>query len=101
MKIILSKEKSICDEGITRDYSYRITETDKKIGDLKFFGIEIERRDYLDGALKTIQRDGEKIISPDYDFVENILNRAYENVVSPIHFIEIFGEDIDKEYFKL
>ncbi|MCM1988467.1 DUF6514 family protein [Oceanirhabdus seepicola] len=104
MKIILSKEKSVEDEGLRRDYCYRIVEVEGRKGIVKnkmFYGIEIERRDFINGELVNIERDGEELISSDRDKVLNIFNKAYTYLISPIHFIEIFSNEIDELRFNL
>ena len=104
MKIILCKEKSIEDEGLRRDYSYRILEVEGRKGVVKnkmFYGIEVERRDFINGELVNIERDGEELISSDRDKVQNIFNKAYTYLISPIHFIEIFSNEIDELRFNL
>jgi len=104
MKIILCKEKSIEDEGLRRDYSYRVVEIEGRRGVVNnkmFYGIEVERRDFIDGELVNIERDGEELISSDRERVLNILNKAYTYLISPIHFIEIFSNEIDELRFNL
>ncbi|WBW99273.1 DUF6514 family protein [Oceanirhabdus sp. W0125-5] len=104
MKIILCKEKSIEDEGLRRDYSYRIVEVEGKKGAIKnkmFYGIEVERRDFINGELVNIERDGEKLISSDCEKVKSLFNKAYTYLISPIHFIDIFSNEIDELRFNL
>lgn len=84
-------------------YNYRIIKStislkyeEEKI-DVQAYGIEIERQDIYNGSIINIERDCVKNISPHRHKVHTLLKILYDNVVSPIHLIDIIGEYIDKD----
>jgi hypothetical protein len=64
--------------------------------EVESYGIEIERQDLQDGKLINIERDCVKNISPEGHKVHNLLKLLHDNLVSPIHLIEVLGEYIDE-----
>ncbi|KYH28464.1 MULTISPECIES: DUF6514 family protein [Clostridium] len=81
-------------------YSYRVikdkvTFLDGCMKDIQSYGIEVERQDIVNGKLVRIERDSVKCISPHRHKVHELLKMLYDNVVSPIHLIDILGEYID------
>lgn len=64
--------------------------------EVQSYGIEIERQDLQDGKLINIERDCVKNISPERHKVHNLLKLLYDNLVSPIHLIDVLGEYIDE-----
>lgn len=91
VKVVSKKQK--VDERVC-EYSYRLIATTYK--SIEIFGIEIERSDYLDGELINIERDNIKKISNDVVKVSELFDIISENIVSPIHLIDILGEYADK-----
>ncbi|QGU96231.1 hypothetical protein GOM49_15010 [Clostridium bovifaecis] len=82
-------------------YSYRVikdkvTFLDGDKQEIQSYGIEIERQDIIDGKLVRIERDNVKCISPHRHKVHDLARMLYDNLVSPIHLIDILGEYIDE-----
>lgn len=94
MKIV----KNMCKEVNLGDkcykFCYRLIETYFKGENV--YGIEIERKDFKDFNLIKIERDSIDKISPNKNKVEILVDKLYENEVSPIHLIDIIGEDVDR-----
>lgn len=84
-------------QDIKREYSYRLLEMQYK--SIKTYGIEIERKDLIKG--KQVDFISEKVerISPIKEKVIMILEKLKENKVSPIHLIDIIGEEVDNCIF--
>lgn len=88
-------------ENVKYDYSYRVVKNKVTFPEIykaqiESYGIEIERRDIVNGCLINIERDCVKNISPDKIKVKSLVEMLYENIVSPIHLIDILGEYIDE-----
>lgn len=90
----------ICD-NVQYNYSYRIikdkvsfSEYDKL--EIQSYGIEVERQDIVDGKLTEVERDSIKCISPHRHKVHNLVKMLYDNIVSPLHLVDILGEYIDE-----
>lgn len=89
----------ICNEG-EFNYSYRIIK-DKVIFseydrlEIQTYGIEVERQDIVEGKIVKIERDIVERISPHRHKVHNLLKMLYDNLVSPLHLVDILGEYID------
>jgi hypothetical protein len=94
----LCKNES-CDD-IKFNYSYRMIK-DKVIFseygklEIQSYGIEVERIDILDDKLVKVERELVKCISPHRHKVHNLLKMLFDNVVSPLHLIDVLGEYID------
>ncbi|SHK60261.1 hypothetical protein SAMN02745163_04110 [Clostridium cavendishii DSM 21758] len=78
-------------------YSYRITKNNYK--DIQVYGIEVERLDYRGNLLVNIERDSVRLISPQIKKVQDLLKLLYDNLISPIHLVDIIGVYVD-EYVK-
>lgn len=102
MEIVESMIKEIQVEDRVCKYEYMLTKGKVSINyangamDIQSYGIEVERRDFINGNLINIDHDGVKNISSDRYKVHNLLKILYENIVSPINFIEVIGESIDE-----
>ncbi|WMJ80495.1 DUF6514 family protein [Clostridium sp. MB40-C1] len=87
-------------ESVVYNYSYRIIK-DKLVFEeqdnleIQSYGIEVERQDIVDGKIIKIERQAVKSISPHRHKVHSLLKILYDNLVSPIHLIDILGEFID------
>ncbi|MEL7598385.1 MAG: DUF6514 family protein [Clostridiaceae bacterium] len=87
-------------EGAEHNYSYRVIK-DKVIFsecnklEIQAYGIEVERQDVVDGKVVNIERDFVKCISPHRHKVHNLVKLIYDNIVSPVHLLEVLGEYID------
>lgn len=89
--------KNLCKEVTLEDkcyqFSYRLIETN--LGKNMVYGIEVERKDFIDEVLTKIERDSIEKISPNKDKVESLINKLHKYEVSPIHLIDVIGEDVD------
>jgi hypothetical protein len=102
MVVIENMNRSEIVDGVTYNYFYRITKGqvilpiggDKVV--VQSYGIEIERQDIKDGSIFNIERDSISSISPQRYKVHNLLKLLYDNVVSPIHLIDVLGEYVDE-----
>lgn len=102
MVVIESMSRSEVVDDVTYNYFYRIIKGQVTLpigGDkvvVQSYGIEIERQDVKDGNVINIERDSINSISPQRHKVHNLLKLLYDNVVSPIHLIDILGEYVDE-----
>ncbi|MGL4450943.1 MAG: DUF6514 family protein [Sarcina sp.] len=94
MKIVKNVVTTLDTEKVKYEYSYRIIETNFKKSVL--FGIEVERVDYINGKMVNIEREVIDKISEDINKVEELYKLVSDNLVSPIHLIDILGEEVDK-----
>lgn len=63
---------------------------------IQSYGIEVERKDVEDNKVINIERDNIKNISNNKDKVHKLMEILYNNIVSPIHFIEVLGLQVDE-----
>lgn len=102
MEIVESMVKKIEIDDKTCEYEYMLTRGKiilnhtSGIISIQSYGIEVERKDFMGGKLINVERDGIKNISSDRYKVHNLMRILYDNVVSPINFIEIIGEYVDE-----
>lgn len=94
MKIVKNLVSVLETETTKYEYSYRITEVN--LNKFILFGIEIERVDYINGKMVNIEREAIDKISEDLNKVEELHKLVSDNLVSPIHLIDILGEYADK-----
>ena len=94
MKIIRDSISILEEENIKYEYSYRIIET--KFNKLTLFGIEVERVDYINGKMVNIEREVIEKISDELGKVEALHKLVLDNLVSPIHLIDVLGQYADK-----
>ena len=74
-------------------YIYRMTE--KNIRNRQSFGIEIERQDFNDGQVVNLERDYVSLVASEEKRANDILLLLFNNLVSPIHLVDIVGEYSD------
>lgn len=74
-------------------YIYRMTE--KNIRNRQAFGIEIERQDFNDGQVVNLERDYVSLVASEEKRANDILLLLFNNLVSPIHLVDIVGEYSD------
>ena len=74
-------------------YIYRMTE--KNIRNRQAFGIEIERQDFNDGQVVNLERDYVSLVASEEKRANDILLLLFNNLVSPIHLVDIVGEYAD------
>ncbi|MBC8060617.1 MAG: hypothetical protein H7Y18_08120 [Clostridiaceae bacterium] len=75
--------------------SFSTTHLDEKVT-VDCFGIEVERHDIVDNCIARIERESIERISPYRYKVHNLLKFVNDNVVSPIHLIDVLGEYVDE-----
>lgn len=97
MKVINQIIKTQTIQEIEVKYIYRISES--KFEGKKVYGIEIEKSEIVNGKTINVDREFVEKISPNMNKIEKIYDVLVENIVSPIHFIDIMGEEIDKCVF--
>lgn len=85
-KIVNINEKEV-------KYIYRITE--KSIRNRQAFGIEIERQDFNNGEMMSLERDSVSLVAREEKKANDILLLLFNNLVSPIHLVDIVGEYSD------
>lgn len=94
---------------------FEIRELSKKVGDIdyryiyklientyeekKVYGIEVIRNDVKNDKIVNIEKNEVKFISPKIDKVRGLLNLLFKGEVSPIHLIDVIGEEVDKCVF--
>lgn len=74
-------------------YIYRMTE--KSIKNRQAFGIEIERQDFNNGEIIKLERDSVSLVASEEMKANDILVMLFNNLVSPIHLVDIVGEYSD------
>lgn len=102
MKEIVNLER-ILEEG-TKKYKYNYTLMKNNLSisnedgcfEVPAYGIKVEREDYIEGKLVGTDKDSIKYISPYRHKVQEMLKLLYENIVSPVHLIDVIGEKVDK-----
>lgn len=85
-KIININEKEV-------KYIYRMTENN--IRNKQAFGIEIERQDFNDGEVINLERDYVSLVADEEKKANDLLVLLFNNLVSPIHLVDIVGEYSD------
>lgn len=93
MEIVENLVKIKNENGFKYEYSYKLVKNNFKNKDI--FGIEVERLDLKDNKLVNIERDFIKYISRDELKVKELLMLLADNIVSPIHLVDILGEYVD------
>ncbi len=90
----------------TYKYFYRMTKKEilivsevEGIVSTESYGIEIERHDMVNDTLVKVEKDSVYHISPSRHKVHTILTYLFENFVSPIHLIDITGQETDEGVF--
>lgn len=93
MRIKKSLSKIINIDNKEVKYIYRVTENILK--SRQAFGIEIERQDFNNGEIVNLERDAVSIVASEENKANDILMLLFNNLVSPIHLIDIVGEYSD------
>ena len=99
MYIIDTLSKSLNDGEIERRYEYRVIRSNIKDKNyveegIQSYGIEVERKDLEAGKVFKLERNTIKNISPYKYKVETFAKLLYDNLVSPINYVEILEEYI-------
>ena len=102
MKQIVNLER-ILEEGSKKyKYNYILTKNDLSVSvedgcvEVPAYGIIVEKENYINGELIGIDKDSIENISPYRHKVQEMLKLLYENVVSPVHLVDVLGEKVDK-----
>ncbi|WP_300347800.1 DUF6514 family protein [Clostridium sp.] len=93
MRVVKNLCKELNEGDKKLNFSYRLIENNYKGREV--YGIEIEREDFVHNILTNIERDSVEKISPNKEKVFELVQKLYDFQVSPIHLIDIIGEDID------
>ena len=93
MRIKKSLSKIVNFDDKESRYIYRIVEN--IIRNRQAFGIEIERQDFEEGEVINLERDIVDIVASNQRKAEDILMLLFNNLVSPIHLVDIVGEYAD------
>lgn len=93
MKINKTLSKIVNIEENEVKYIYRMTE--KNIKNRQAFGIEIERQDFNNGEIINLERDSVSLVASEEMKANDILVMLFNNLVSPIHLVDIVGEYSD------
>ena len=93
MKIKKTLSKLVSFDDRESKYIYRIVEN--SIRNRQAFGIEIERQDFEEGEVINLERDIVDIVASNQRKAEDILMLLFNNLVSPIHLVDIVGEYAD------
>jgi Family of unknown function (DUF6514) len=90
-------------DGTKYKYFYRlikreiaITSEIEGIIPTQSYGIEIERHDMVKDSLVNVERNSVYNVSTSRHKVHNILKYLFENTVSPVHLIDIVGQETDE-----
>lgn len=75
-------------------YVYRLLLKD--YNNKKVYGLEVERRDISNNQVINIERESIEEVSIVKDRVKEMIDILYNGIVSPIHVVDILGEEIDK-----
>lgn len=92
----------VVEDGREFTYVYKllkndfVMEVDGNQKSIQAYGIEVERQDLLDGQVIQVEKDYEKYISPQRHKVRSLMKLLNDNIVSPVHLIDIIGEYIDE-----
>ena len=93
MKIRKSLSKIINIDDKEVKYIYRVIES--KLKGVQAFGIEVERQDLNNGQVINLERDSVNIVATKEKNANEILMLLFNNIVSPIHLVDIVGEYSD------
>jgi hypothetical protein len=82
-------------------YFYRVIKDkicldEECITSVQSYGIEIERQDYKEDILVSLERESISNISPHSYKVKRLAKILYDGNVSPIHLVDIVSEKIDE-----
>ncbi|NLL30680.1 MAG: hypothetical protein GX258_06465 [Clostridiales bacterium] len=84
----------IKEENKEMRYYYRLIKEDFMNGHA--YGIEAERQDFIEDKLVKIEREEIRKISNIKEKVEKLMYLLNDNLVSPIHMVDILGSYVDK-----
>lgn len=86
------------DTNIEYRYAYRLIK--KQYNGIIAYGIETERKDYMNLKNINLEREKVELISTQRHKVKQLLITLYNNQVSPIHLIDIIGSYVDKYVYE-
>lgn len=79
------------------NYYYKLTENNYEYG--VAYGIEVIRNDIKNDKIINVEKNEVKLVSPNKQKVRSLVNLLFEGEVSPVHLIDIIGEEVDKCVF--
>ena len=82
---------------VEMQYAYKLTQGE--YNEKEAYGIVVERKDIVNGKVINVVSNEIKIISTLKDKVRCMLEKLSKNEVSPIHLIDIIGEEVDNCVF--
>lgn len=94
MRIVETRDISVKINEREMQYIYRLLLKD--YNNKKVYGLEVERRDISNNQVVNIERESIEEISIVKDRVKEMIDILYNGIVSPIHVVDILGEEIDK-----
>ena len=94
MRIVETRDISVNINEKEVQYVYRLLLKD--YNNKKVYGLEVERRDISNNQVVNIERETIEEISIVKEKVKEMIDILYDGIVSPIHVVDILGEDIDK-----
>jgi len=98
MKIVEEYESINKQKNVEFRYYYRLI--NKEFHGITAYGIEVERKDYIDSKNVNLERDKIDIISPEKEDVEKMLIKIWNNQLSPIHLVDVLGTYVDDNVYK-
>lgn len=100
MNIVEVLNERITVDNVDYVYNYRVITSE--YNGINAYGIEVERIDYKDDVEYNLERDDIKLISTDIKKVQELNRILYNNLVSPLHLVDVIGEyaDLYVEDFK-
>lgn len=93
MRVVKNLVKTMQEEHKKSVYCYRVVKG-VKLG-VQAYGIEVERLDMEGEEIINIERNAVEGISPQPHKVYDLVNILYNNLVSPLHLVDIIGEFVD------
>lgn len=94
MRIVETRDISVKVNEREMQYVYRLLLKD--YNNKKVYGLEVERRDISNNQVINIERESIEEVSIVKDKVKEMIDILYNGIVSPIHVVDILGEEIDK-----
>lgn len=86
------------DTNIEYRYAYRLIK--REYNGISAYGIETERKDYVNFKNINLEREKIELISTQRHNVKQLLITLYNNQVSPIHLIDIIGSYVDEHIYE-
>lgn len=101
MVVVESIKNMMENENVTYEYIYKVLESDysselnQRTVKSKAYGVEVERKDIVNGQVISTCKDFIKYISPKKERVAELVKFLKNNTVSPIHLVDVIEECIE------